>query len=234
MTALLDASMWRWLVFVCVLGATGGARAADPAAWARIGGSDDVAIEGATVDGVERVRATTTLPYDYAEVRAVVMDLPQIAQWWKLSLWQLISLKPGSVDAVIYGRRALLHWPFADRDFVVRFEWRDVIDTCVLEGRPTTVGAPPRHDGVVRLTTYAPSWRLTRDGPRTRVVYEWTADLGGSFPSFLRSSVWEQEAPASIAALAAEVQRRRDDRNAPPPSGAAKRQHAGHSVDAAL
>lgn len=131
--------------------------------------------------GVEfAVEATLQATPD--QVRRALLDYPNHTKWQKhLKENKVITRADDSI--VIYQRLAL---PVVDdRDFTLRVTWGD--DAGVLWQRFELAkdAGPKPVSGVVRVTGHEGSWRLEPDGKKTRAVYRFHFDAGGSIPSWL-------------------------------------------------
>ena len=140
-------------------------------------------------------------------VRSVLLDLEGFGRWFPSTAeWRV--LERGAGEAVVYGRQAL-PWPVQDRDYVVRYRWRDEPEgDFVLEATSVTGIGPDPPDGVVRAVAVWSRWRLRAgEGGRTDVHYHYRGDQGGRLPDWVAQAGWESQTWRVIQGLADEVAR---------------------------
>ncbi len=182
--------------------------------WSRL--VDDAAVVVETAPdgrGATLVKTTTVLPHPPAAVRAALLDFPGYPTWFtSLAAWRVLAR--GADSAQVYGRHDL-PWPFAPRDYVVRYTWTQGGDGSLdLRAASVTEGAPPPASGVVRLTAARSSWVVAAVPGGARVVYTYGTDLGG-VPDLLQQGAWKSEGPALLRALDKELSKRPVPRSVP-------------------
>jgi len=173
--------------------------------WERLGQTDGVLVEVATIEGRLILRSRTDLAVPRADVATVLEDIAGFARWIPtLEGWRVIA-----EDDVIaaYGRHEL-PWPFDARDYVVRYQVRDTPERFTVEARSTTHPRFPIRKDAVRVQGMWSRWELTTVGAKTRVTYTYDGALTG-IPTFLLRRTWQSEGPALLKALSGEVSRRR-------------------------
>lgn len=144
-------------------------------------------------------------------VRSVLLDLEGLGDWFPATEdWTVLRREPDS--ALVYGRQ-VLPWPVRDRDYVVRYRWRDTPEGefALLAESVTGVGPAPREDAV-RVLRLRSEWRIRAEGPaRTAVRYHYAGDLGGSLPDWVARIGWQSQTGRVIDGLAEAVERVRPD-----------------------
>ena len=176
--------------------------------WREIVRQDGVVVETRPgSDGMTVVRGTTLLDRRLETVRAVLLDLEGFPGWIPgLSVWTVLDR--GAREAVVHGRHRL-PWPFADRDYVVRYTLAVEDGRFSLEARSTTGAGPEPAPGVVRLVAVHSIWELRATGlDRCEVSYTYNGDLGGGVPAFVKGAAWKREAPQLFDGLRREILRR--------------------------
>ena len=101
------------------------------------------------------------------------------------AVWQIVSK---TKEAVFVYARHNLSWPMKDRDYRVRYSFKELpAGGLQVSARATTEKGPKPIDGVIRLTNVHSVWTLTPVGTnKTRVEYRYDGDLGGDLPDFVK------------------------------------------------
>ena len=183
--------------------------AAPPAPWVELAEQDGVVVETKKLGSGSLVRGRTTLPYPVSEVTAVLRDLEGFSRWIpNLSTWKVTDKT--AAEAFVYARHDL-SWPMDDRDYCVRYTWKERGDGgFVLRAKATTEKGPAPIDGVIRLSRVQSEWIAEASGSdATSVTYTYYGDLGGSVPKAVELEAWKSEPPRLFKALTAELLARR-------------------------
>lgn len=150
--------------------------------------------------GRTMVRGQGAIEAPLEVVRARLLEIEAYREWiTSLSEWRVLERAADQVIA--YGRHDL-PWPMDDRDYVVRYRWREEPDGAFVVRAESVGGGPAPIDGVVRLGRVRSEWRLAKDGAgKTIVSYTYNGELGGNVPDAVQQAAWKSEPPALIDAL---------------------------------
>ncbi len=170
------------------------------------GGVQGVAVDVADHADRLNVAARATLNAGVDDVAAVLVDIARFPAWMPgITEWDVLERADDHV--VVHGLHDL-PFPFASRDYVVRYTWARGDDGSFTLAAASTKGAPPAR-GVVRLDDVASRWRVTPAGAG-KVVVEYAAqgDIGDKLASGVRAKASKAEAAKLVARIGAEVERR--------------------------
>jgi hypothetical protein len=176
--------------------------------WTKLAESNGVVVEKRRLGGGTLVRGRTELPHSASEVAAILRDLEGFAHWIpSLSTWKVIE--KSETEAIVYARHNLA-WPMDDRDYCVRYTWKEAPSGgYTLRAKATKDRAPPPEDGVIRLEHVQSEWVVAPSGTdRSSVTYTYYGELGGSIPQSIETEAWKREPPKVFEALTKEIDRR--------------------------
>lgn len=172
-----------WLVSLVMLCAFASARA-----WETVVEEPGLKVEQRFYAGspLMEIRGTTYLQASLGAIVTLLRDDDYNDRWVYRSGGARILSEQGHEQAYVYGV-VDAPWPIADRDTVVRFDYRQAPDTGVISIDITNFpDFAPREPGLIRVPEFGGFWRLTpeKDG-RVEVIYQVHGDPGGWVPTWL-------------------------------------------------
>ena len=171
-------------------------------AWAPLTKDQNVVVEILKRDGQEPlIRGTLIFSHSIESLRKTLMDVSNYTDWLPdTAVWQIVSK---SNDAVFIYARHNLAWPMKDRDYRVRYSFKDLPSNGLrVSARATTAKGPKPIDGVIRLKNVRSDWMVTSLAKgKTRVQYTYDGSLGGDLPDFVKRSAWKHEPVSLLRAL---------------------------------
>lgn len=132
-----------------------------------------------------RLRAEVKIAAHPYEVMAVIQDAGGHPRWMHDCLESKTLRVAGDRVAYLYNKTDG-PWPVADRDAILRAEWRE-LESGVIESRATSTSelGEPDSRGVVHMPHLEVVYRLTAQGEGTHVEYTLDADPGGNLPGWV-------------------------------------------------
>ena len=143
------------------------------------------------------IRGTLIFSHPTSKIRQTLTDVSSYTDWLPdTAVWQILSRSEKEV--FVYARHNL-SWPMKDRDYRVRYIFRELPGGGFqVSARATTEKGPKPIEGVIRLTNVHSVWTIRPKGNnKTRVEYRYDGTLGGDLPGFIKRSAWKHE-PVSI------------------------------------
>jgi hypothetical protein len=132
-------------------------------------------------------------------VRKVLIDYASHPKWVHgLTVSKVLDRRDHDLD--VYQR---LDLPMLeDRDFTLHVTWADEGPSRVIRFSTTNKGPEPQK-GCVRVPVHEGSWHLepVDGGTRTRAVYQFRMELGGSLPMWMARGRASKDVPALFTAI---------------------------------
>ncbi len=157
-------------------------------------GEWDMLVEGRDWIGCQTVgelpwcRSVATIPGPMIKIHSLLNDFAGYPSFMdRVSETRVYS--EGIVHIVLD-----MPFPFAHRDYVVKYTKSKDGDAIVFDFKATHHPSATAVDGSVRLPRAEGQWRLEAVGPgATRVTYTWCGELLGDFPSWALPTAWETQ-----------------------------------------
>ena len=143
------------------------------------------------------IRGTLIFSHPISRIRQTLTDVSSYTDWLPdTAVWQIISSSKENV--FVYARHNLA-WPMKDRDYRVRYSFKELsAGGFQVSARATTEKGPKPIEGVIRLTNVHSVWTIkSLEKNKTRVEYRYDGTLGGDLPGFVKRSAWKHE-PVSL------------------------------------
>jgi hypothetical protein len=166
----------------------------DASAWHVVKTADGIALStaappwtGAAPWGAGEGDVAAPLP----RVAAHLVDFPSLTRLVP-RLAELRVLWRGDHEALVYFRFDL-PWPISDRDWTLRYRWREEPGRFVMTFADANAEGPPP-SGAVRVSPLRGYWELSAAAPGvTHARYVFLATLGGMLPrSIVAETAWKQ------------------------------------------
>lgn len=145
--------------------------------------------------GYKAVKAECTFPGTYAELIAILTNVPGHTQWIYNAKTNYLLKQNNPLD-LIYYTETHLPWPASNRDAVIHLRIRT--DSLPRFLNITGTGLPkyiPEKSGKVRVPHYKASWRVSMPSPgKLHIVYVLEVDPGGSLPAWI-SNMFVEKGP---------------------------------------
>lgn len=176
---------YLWLALVLVISQL---REVDAEAlWHKNLERDGITIETRHVAGskFKEFKATMTVSSSLATARRVMNDIENYTRWMKDCKESRRARILGRNSGIVYSVQSA-PWPIADREAVVRYEYRE-------SAKPSTLSisiaadpdALPRDSGRVRIEKLSGYWKFTDLGlGRMEVIYSLHSEPGGNLPAW--------------------------------------------------
>jgi hypothetical protein len=173
-------------------GANAGADGAT-AGWVEIGRTSGITLARRDVSegNLPDFRGTTTIAADLARVVDELKKVEAHDEWMYRCAESRILKRYSEDHALIYNLTDV-PWPIWDRDVILDtwFEWSADGRDVTLRFKDVSSYVMPVPERVVRIPHLEGSYHLQQLGPgRTRVVYQVSADIGGSVPAWVGARV---------------------------------------------
>jgi len=172
-------------------------------AWVKLLEKDNVLVETQKQkSGTTYIRGIKTFSFPVKRVKDTLLKVSSFTDWLPdTAVWQV--LEQNDKEVFIYARHNL-SWPLSDRDYRVRYTWKDLPGGGFqVTAKSTKAKGPKPLEGVIRLTTVHSVWTVTSLGQnRCRIEYRYEGSLGGDLPDFLIRSAWEREPVSILSGLA--------------------------------
>jgi len=158
-----------------------------------------------------RVQVRGDIPLPASALRGVLRDLASFPRWFPaIGRWTVMM--QDDVGAVVHGVQEF-PWPLRDRDYVVRYVWRETAaGVFTLEARSVTSASVPRPPGIIRLDDVHSMWTVTdRGSSESHVTYTYEGSIGGQVPEWVQRVGWQARAGDVLRNLLREARDRLGD-----------------------
>lgn len=164
---------------------------------------DGVQVEAqATPSGINNHRAEVFVCTELTTLKTFITDISRFHEW--IPDLEEVELIDGSASSITFYMKSRVPWPLKPRDMVYRLA--DVAQSGDSdELRISMTGLPdflPVTNDAYRMPEAAGEWRITRQGPRIRVVYQLYLDPGPA-PKFMANRRLAAAMGKTLANLAA-------------------------------
>lgn len=103
---------------------------------------------------------------------------------WRYSVSKVEVLRSQGDELICY-MVLDVPWPADDRDVVIQITKNYISDNKVQVVLTAIEGVKEKVDGFIRVTNSITKWTFDRVGDRTNIIYEGSADPGGTLPGWL-------------------------------------------------
>lgn len=136
--------------------------------------------------GFKAIRVECMLAGNYNKLVQILSDVPQMQHWiYHCKTSRL--LQKTSPTNYTYFTETVLPWPMSNREAVINMQINtDSLPAFLTISGTAVPGYVARSSGLVRISDYHSSWRVSMPGPQTlSIQYEITLDPGGSLPAWI-------------------------------------------------
>lgn len=132
---------------------------------------------------IKEFKAITTINADKLKISNILMKINNYVNWYPdISESSLLKIINANERIVYY--KLDVPWPADDRDAVMKFEINKQPHEILIKMNSLT-GYKAKIDGVVRIGKATGFWKLTTDGKKTKVIYQFLADPVGNLPAWI-------------------------------------------------
>lgn len=132
---------------------------------------------------IKEFKAITTINADKLKISNILMKVGNYVSWYpdisESSLLKILNIN----ERIVYYKLDV-PWPADDRDAVLKFEIKKQSHEILIKINCLS-NYKAKNDGVVRIIKASGFWKLTTNGNKTKVVYQFLTDPAGSLPAWI-------------------------------------------------
>jgi hypothetical protein len=157
--------------------------------------------------GVKEFKAITTVSADIIKIANLITNVTNYINWYPDIIESTILKRLSKKERIVYYKMDV-PWPVYDRDAVLKLsvkitkEGQDIlISMNSISGYKNKVKKVERIDDAIGF------WRLTTQGNKTKVVYQFLGNPGGSMPAWMVNMLIVESPYNTLVALKKKVEK---------------------------